>query len=867
MVGRYLFGPVDAVFADQFLKAARQRGDCQVFDFHSGSDVTVHWQDSWDDLCSRLPEGWKPDFVVLFLAYRTIPRCLWSAPVPIIGLAADWNLLWHYYRHCLPRCDLVLTDTAGVEAFSRLGFNHVRRANLFGCERVYLESPLPPVERNIDVLFVGNMQPAVQRERLAWLARLGALSDRWQIVVTTGAYDESYRALLNRARIAFNRSIRGECNRRTFEATAAGALLFQEADNREIAAYFQDRKEYVAYGPDNLEELLVYYLENEDERRMIAKAGQCRAQQYGFATLWDDALATISRELASPIQRPRPGDAASESLPMRTWQLVQSHHPEDRTLTADLAKAVVPHPHSAAIRHALAIAFVHSATGKTVEATPAIETLGRVLNQDPGHLMAGLNLAELLLATGKTELAAEQARRMLALLNSQPRLSPGGMDAIHLPLAYDFFRVEWERAAWSHAGRPPQEAAAKLQLLRWRLHMLLAESTKQMHHYYEAGIARPDLPITQAALGGALARAGKTTEAATHLRQAVVDSPFDTTVPRVLFNVLGKAGDRIGQRRLARDRRLLSQAAPCVVPSESWFSEIRPVGDELASIVILCCNQLPYTRQCLESVIQYTRDPYELLLIDNGSTDGTPAYLRELERRSGPARVVVIRNDDNRGFAAGCNQGLAEASGRYFVLLNNDTLVTPGWLQGMLNWLLHDWPQVGMVGPVTNRAPPPQLVEVDYRLLPQLLAFAAQRRQAFAGKALPVQRLIGFCLLLRREVWETVGGLDESFGLGFFEDDDFCFRASDAGFDLLVALDVFIHHYGNCTFHGLDIDAMAHLRNNFAKFRAKWGEVRTAHYQLPEQAPPLDTIADASEDSSAPALAAKGHRAALPLPD
>src|SRR5205807_1759381 len=120
-----------------------------------------------------------------------------------------------------------------------------------------------------------------------------------------------------------------------------------------------------------------------------------------------------------------------------------------------------------------------------------------------------------------------------------------------------------------------------------------------------------------------------------------------------------------------------------------------------------------------------------------------------------------------------CNQGLTASRGRYLVLLNNDTIVTPSWLDGLIAWSLHDWPQVGLVGPVTNYSSPPQLVSFDYRTAEQLLAFAANRRQAFAGQGIAIQRLAGFCLLLRREVWEKVGGLDERFGLGCYEDEDF----------------------------------------------------------------------------------------------
>jgi GT2 family glycosyltransferase/tetratricopeptide (TPR) repeat protein len=309
--------------------------------------------------------------------------------------------------------------------------------------------------------------------------------------------------------------------------------------------------------------------------------------------------------------------------------------------------------------------------------------------------------------------------------------------------------------------------------------------------------------------------------------------PFDRDAARAFFQVLSEVGDAEAQRHLARHRRLLAEAAPQAVPAESWFTQAPPVGDEPASIIILCCNEVEYTRQCLESVLRHTRRPYELVLVDNGSTDGTPAYLEEVRSRPGPARVEVIRNETNVGFAAGCNQGLARAHGQYLLLLNNDTIVTAGWLDGLIAWALHDWPRVGLVGAVTNYSRPPQQVAVDYTEAEGIHAFAARRRREYAGKAVEVDRLTGFCLLLRREAFEQIGGFDERFGLGFFDDDDLSVRAREAGFRLLVAQDVFVHHFGSRTFTGLGIDCRQQLESNFEQFRAKWGEEHAAGYRLP----------------------------------
>src|SRR5262245_58396692 len=131
---RYLFGPVPAAFADQNLHPQRQAGACVAFGPTADMDLTIGLDDTWDGLCGRLPAGWRPDFIVLNLGYATVPAGLWSAPVPLVGLAKDWNLLWHAYRRQLPHCDLVLTDAEGVETLARAGLPHARAANLFGCE-------------------------------------------------------------------------------------------------------------------------------------------------------------------------------------------------------------------------------------------------------------------------------------------------------------------------------------------------------------------------------------------------------------------------------------------------------------------------------------------------------------------------------------------------------------------------------------------------------------------------------------------------------------------------------------------------------------------------------------------------------------
>jgi glycosyltransferase involved in cell wall biosynthesis len=103
----------------------------------------------------------------------------------------------------------------------------------------------------------------------------------------------------------------------------------------------------------------------------------------------------------------------------------------------------------------------------------------------------------------------------------------------------------------------------------------------------------------------------------------------------------------------------------------------------LASIIVPCWNQLAFTRQCVAALRQHTRPPWELLVIDNGSTDGTRDYLAGVQDAS-PVPVTVIANSTNLGFPAAINLGLQHARGEYLVLLNNDVVVTEGWLDQLI---------------------------------------------------------------------------------------------------------------------------------------------------------------------------------------
>jgi GT2 family glycosyltransferase/tetratricopeptide (TPR) repeat protein len=249
----------------------------------------------------------------------------------------------------------------------------------------------------------------------------------------------------------------------------------------------------------------------------------------------------------------------------------------------------------------------------------------------------------------------------------------------------------------------------------------------------------------------------------------------------------------------------------------------------LTSIVLVTFNQLGYTHGCLESIRARTDLPCELIVIDNGSTDGTVDYLR------GQADIRLITNDRNRGFPAAANQGLQVAMGEQVVLLNNDTLVTTGWLEHLLEALYSD-PSVGLVGPTSNAVSGAQCIAVDYADLASLDGFAWEWGKTHRQQTEVSERLVGFCLVMRREVVDRIGLLDERFGVGNFEDDDYCRRARAAGYRCLVARAAFVHHFGHVSFHAAGIDLSQVLQDNERLYQEKWGSSESFPTALPAPA-------------------------------
>ena len=273
----------------------------------------------------------------------------------------------------------------------------------------------------------------------------------------------------------------------------------------------------------------------------------------------------------------------------------------------------------------------------------------------------------------------------------------------------------------------------------------------------------------------------------------------------------------------------------------------------LACIVVVTRDNRDLNRLCLESLRARTEWPnFELLVVDNGSTDGTVELLRVLAQ--GWPQLRVIENAENRGFAAAANQGFAAAreSGAFLVTLNNDTVVVRGWLSSLVAHLRAD-PKLGIVGPITNAIANEAQVDIGYRNLEELPARAAEWMRAHDGETFSIPMLAFFCAAIRRETWSAVGPLDERFGAGMFEDDDWCRRARGQGWEIRCARDAYVHHWQMASFRKLGEKAYRALyEGNRRKYEEKWGaesaSAALVHADLGRYRGEMAAILDRSKD-------------------
>lgn len=457
--------------------------------------------DTWSDLFSRLPADFDPD-VVVWKYPDTRPWPVHeTCPKPLVAILNDWSLYFSGVYGVLDNCDFIFTDRYGVDRLEALGIDYSDYWPGYGFEPTVFK-PDPEAAPLYDILFVGNPNYDIHRTRARVLACAARLADRYRVGILHDIWWKDYARVLGKARIVLNHAVRREMNLRAYEGPACGALLFMEESNWEIRDYLEDRKECVLYREDNLEDLFIYYLENEEIRSQIADAGRVRIQSESFSHHMDALIGKLE-DLDFERLRKRP----------RTWvQLRQSerHYRCGRWLTytgtriplahGELVQAIkseMDQPeywNAAAVVEALAAAKIEGPKEQQRVFTETAEDHWlKTLKIWPTHLLSWANLGFARLELGLIERGIEALKQALSLLSSNPEemiFNEGCCfftdSSFENPTDFNVFRVEWEHTVATHVADPVRLSFELVALLRWQCARRLGDTLLSMGQAREA---------------------------------------------------------------------------------------------------------------------------------------------------------------------------------------------------------------------------------------------------------------------------------------------------------------------------------------------------------------------------------------------
>jgi GT2 family glycosyltransferase len=243
------------------------------------------------------------------------------------------------------------------------------------------------------------------------------------------------------------------------------------------------------------------------------------------------------------------------------------------------------------------------------------------------------------------------------------------------------------------------------------------------------------------------------------------------------------------------------------------------------SIIIVNWNTAELLIQCLESVYKNgSRYSFEVIVVDNGSNDGSPSLVAEQF-----PEVILIRNDQNLGFAPANNQGLSRGTGRYFMLLNSDTVVLPGVLDAMIQ-LADNHPEVGVLGPRLLNMD--NTIQESWASFPSFLSellgkdFRVSQPVAKVPHAYDVDIVKGACMLVRSETIAEAGPLDGDFFF-YSEEIDWCYRIKKKNWKVWYLMDIEIYHLGGGSTQAGFLQMVRLYRGKLLYFNKHHGRFRT----------------------------------------
>ena len=248
------------------------------------------------------------------------------------------------------------------------------------------------------------------------------------------------------------------------------------------------------------------------------------------------------------------------------------------------------------------------------------------------------------------------------------------------------------------------------------------------------------------------------------------------------------------------------------------------------SVIIVSYNNFDQTTgPCLQSLAR-EKMALEIIVVDNNSDQTTQDALKTAAKQD--PRLRLILKESNSGYSGGNNTGARESSSDLLVLLNSDTEVLAGAIPRLVE-LMNEHPDWAMLGPVSNQSGNDQHIHTIGTTVQEILGEGATWCAHSHDCHYPTDILHFFCVVIRKDVYNRLNGLDEEFGLGYYEDTDFNYRAVKARLKLMITEDVFVYHRGSGSFSKTSAAVRKMVKQNKKLFRKKQGHGHnTAHWRL-----------------------------------
>ncbi|MFZ5434389.1 MAG: glycosyltransferase [Calditrichota bacterium] len=498
----------------------------------------------------------------------------------------------------------------------------------------------------------------------------------------------------------------------------------------------------------------------------------------------------------------------------------------------------------AAQQAALLLACGESEAKRLIVAYPGVEERTRIVKfgiPEPKPLFDHafqavekmLGFDRYVLCCGRLETRKNQLMLLKALEDSElPVVFAGGG-----------YQPEYARLAMSYPRKGPVKTYGRLDPVLFR-HLMARASVHVLPSWYEL----PGLVTLEAASAGTAVVASDWGAIRDYMPEGTVHfcQPDDPDSIRDAVEAALKAGPNPAAKAIAESHtwqdfadatleayeavlsRKLRSNHHSIHSTESTNNKIESIGERAmqtlekarsrftASIIIPVHNQSHLTMQCLNSLSNAAdTTSYEVIIVDNHSTDDTPQVLKAVE-----GDVMVLRQSENRGFAAACNIGARLANGEYLVFLNNDTEVHSGWLDAMVKCARDD----GAIGAVGAKLLYPSGdiqhagLAVSVKRVPYHVFQRFQGDHPAVNETRDMQAVTAACMLVPKDVFDANGGFDEGYRNGF-EDVDFCLRLRQNGHRIVYCPDAVVTHFEESTAGRKD-----HDRENLERFMEIWGD-------------------------------------------